>query len=377
MSIASFFRSIVLSGVLLSGGSPPAAASAPSRILVVVSSEGRDQGKTRPGFEMDEFAQAWLIFRTNGFEVDVASPAGGNAEADKFKATESFNASVMADADAVAKLASTLATRDVDASRYSAVFVVGGKGAMFDLPADPALIKILADVHDRGGIISAVCHGPAALVDVRLADGSLLVKGRRLTGFSNEEESLFGKRWAREFRFLLEDAMRERGALWQEAPLMMPKLVVDGRLITGQNPYSTAAVAEAVVVASGRRLVPREPWRDEATMTLVQRLIDGDGDAVRKDLAANTADFHVELIGMLGYYQLKAASNDHAVRDALAIMQLARPHLSMPQLALGIADAQQRLGQRDDALATLDKLLASHPDIEEAKQLQARINADR
>ena len=349
------------------------AAKKKDSILIVVSGEGRDRGKTRPGFEMDEFAQAYLIFRENGFSIDVASPAGGAAEADKYNPDEPFNASLLKDAGAMAKLADTRATRNVQAEDYVAVYVVGGKGAMFDLPADPSLRALLSSVYDRGGIVAAVCHGPAALVDVRLSDGTLLVSGRTLTGFSNEEEAIFGKRWAKEFRFLLEDAMRERGAHWQEAPLMMPKLVVDGRLITGQNPYSTTAVAEAIVKATGRVPVARQPWRDEATMTLVQRHLAGHVDPVRTELAADPARFHVELIGMLGYYQLQAAANDTAVRDALSIMQLAQPYMPAPQLALGIAEAHWRLGDGAHARELIGKLLETNPDMDEAKQLLARI----
>lgn len=343
-------------------------------ILIVVSGEGRDQGKTRPGFEMDEFAQAYLIFRDNGLSVDVASPAGGAVEADKYNPEETFNARLLADADAMRKLADTRATRDVRAGDYAAIYVVGGKGAMFDLPTDPALKTLLSMVYERGGIIAAVCHGPAALVDVRLGDGSLLVSGRALTGFSNEEESIFGKRWAKEFRFQLEDAMRERGAHWREAPLMMPKLVVDGRLITGQNPYSTPAVAEAIVRATGRTPVAREPWRDEATMALVQRLLAGRADEARTALAANRAEFHVELIGMLGYYHLQAAHNDAAVRDALSIMELARPYMPDPRLTLGIAEAHWYLGNTAQARELAGKLLEARPDMDEARTLLKRMN---
>ena len=374
MSMSSLCRTVVMIGSLAVSSIAFADAAKPSKVLIVVSAEGRDEGKTRPGFEMDEFAQAYLIFRDNGVDVDVASPAGGAVQADKFNAKERFNAALLADADAVAKLAATIPTRDIDASQYAAVYVVGGKGAMFDLPFDTALKNALARVYDAGGILAAVCHGPAALVDVKLADGSSLVKGRRLTGFTNEEEMVFGKRWAKEFKFLLEDAMRERSAQWHEAALMMPNLVVDGRLITGQNPYSTTAVAEAVVIATGRTPVARALWRDEATMALVQRLLDGDARTVREQLAKNPGNFHVELIGMLGYYQLQSSSNDDGVRNSLAIMQLAQPHMPEPQLALGIADAQQRLGERVAAVATLDSLLASHPEMDEAKQLRARIS---
>lgn len=375
MSISSCrWTGCFLGLVIAAATTLPTQAAEPKKVLIVVSGEGRDQGETRPGFEMDEFSQAYLIFRDNGLSIDVASPAGGAVEADKYNPKEQFNASLLADAEAMRKLADTRATRNVRAEDYAAVYVVGGKGAMFDLPADPALNLLLAKVYEHGGIIAAVCHGPAALVDVRLSDGTLLVSGRTLTGFTNEEESLFGKRWAKEFRFQLEDAMRERGAHWQEALLMMPKLVVDGRLITGQNPYSTSAVADAIVKATGRAPVARQPWRDEATMALIQRLLAGQIDEARTELAANPTGFHVELIGMLGYYQLQAAQNDAAVRHALAIMELAEPHMPEPQLKLGVADAHWRLGNASHARAMIGKLLATRPDMDEAKQLLARMS---
>ncbi|WP_244244104.1 type 1 glutamine amidotransferase domain-containing protein [Marilutibacter alkalisoli] len=364
-------------GVLLVCALAPLQAVAASpgqdRVLIIVSGEGRDQGKTRPGFEMDELAQAWHVFRDNGLAVDIASPRGGKVEADRFDPEEPFNARLLADPEAVEKLASTRATSSLQAEDYAAVYVVGGKGAMFDLPEDQALRSLLAGVYERGGVVAAVCHGPAALVDVRLQDGRLLVEGRRVTGFSNEEESVFGKKWAKQFRFLIEDAMRERGALWEEAPLMMPKLVVDGRLITGQNPYSSAAVAEAVVRATGRTPVARTPWRDEATMALVQRLLQGEDGSVRSELAADTARFHPELIGLLGYYQLQVAAGDDAVRDALAIMQLAQSHMLAPQLEVGIAEAQWRLGDAGQARQRLAKVLATHPELDEARTLQAKM----
>lgn len=367
-------RLILILACLLPVALPAAASAAGAkRILVVVSGEGRDQGKTRPGFEMDEFSQAYLIFRDNGFVVDVASPSGGKVEADKYDVKTPFNARLLADTGAVAKLNATLAMVDVKATDYGAVYIVGGKGAMFDLPDNVALKNVLSAVHEQGGIVSAVCHGPAALVDVRLGDGSLLVAGKAITGFTNEEEAVFGKRWAKEFRFQIEDAMRARGAIWQESALMMPKLVVDGRLITGQNPYSTPAVAEAIVKGLGRAPKAREPWRDEVTMRLVEDMLAGSTRA-QSELAANTGKYHVELIGLLGYYQLQSAKENPAVQDALSIMQLAAPYMQEPQLKLGIAQAHLRLGQEAVAREWLGKVLETHPDMEEAKQLMAKMN---
>ena len=362
-----------LLGLALALNIHPLHATEQQKVLIVVSGEGRDQGKTRPGFEMEEFAQAYLIFRGNGLAVEVASPRGGNAEADKYNPKEAFNAELLEDAEALHKLANTHATAQVNPDDFAAVYVVGGKGAMFDLPADPALRRVISSVYEKGGVVAAVCHGPAALVDVPLSDGSQLISGKRVTGFSNEEEAVFGKRWAKEFPFLLEDAMRARGAQWQEAPLMMPRLVVDGRLITGQNPYSTTAVAEAIVTALGLVPVARQLWRDEATMRLVERLLAGETKAVHDELAADSERFHAELIGLLGYYQLQIAQGDKAIRDALAIMELATPYMQEPQLKLGIADARWRLGDVAEARKLVGKLLETHPDMDEARQLLAKM----
>ena len=362
-----------LLGLALALNIQPLHATEQQKVLIVVSGEGRDQGRTRPCFEMDEFSQAYLIFRGNGLAVEVASPRGGNAEADKYNPKEAFNAELLEDAEALHKLANTHATAQVNPDDFAAVYVVGGKGAMFDLPADPALRRVISSVYEKGGVVAAVCHGPAALVDVPLSDGSQLISGKRVTGFSNEEEAVFGKRWAKEFPFLLEDAMRARGAQWQEAPLMMPRLVVDGRLITGQNPYSTTAVAEAIVTALGLVPVARQLWRDEATMRLVERLLAGETKAVHDELAADSERFHAELIGLLGYYQLQIAQGDKAIRDALAIMELATPYMQEPQLKLGIADARWRLGDVAEARKLVGKLVETHPDMDEARQLLAKM----
>ena len=360
--------------LLLATLAAPLHAADAGRILIVVSGEGRDQGKTRPGYEFDELSQAWLIFKANGFAIEVASPQGGAVEADKYNPQESFNAALLADADATRVLADTRKTRDVKASDYAAIYVVGGKGAMFDLPRDAALASLLADAYEHGAVIGAVCHGPAALVDIRLRNGASLVDGKALTGFTNEEEALFGKRWAKEFPWLLEDRLRERGARWEEAPLMMPKVVVDGRLVTGQNPYSTPGVAEAIVRATGRTPVARTAWRDELTMALAAQAREGDTRSAAAALAAETARYHVDLLGLLGYYQAQAASRDDDIRHALQLMQLAMPYMAQPELKLGAAEAHLRLGEHAQARALVQRVLEGKPDMEEARALLQRID---
>ena len=159
-------------------------ASVSKKVLMIVSGYGQQQGEEKPGYEFNEFAKAYTVFKNNGISVDIASPNGGKVEADKYDAKKSYNASVLADKVIMAKLNNTLSTKNIDAKSYDAIFIVGGKGAMFDLPKDNALQSVIADIYQQNGTVAAVCHGPAALVDVKLKDGSYLVANKTINGFT-------------------------------------------------------------------------------------------------------------------------------------------------------------------------------------------------
>jgi putative intracellular protease/amidase len=326
-----------------------AAATAAPRVLLVVSSEGRrsESGEiVRPGFEMDEFAQAWLVLRANGVQVEVASPAGGAVVADRFSRDDDTIQALERDREAMAALAATRRTEDVRVGEHAAILLVGGKGAMFDLPRDAVLARLMGAHHARGGVLAGVCHGPAALLAVQGPDGRPLIQGRRLTGFTDEEETVFGKKWAQEYPFWIERRARELGARWEEATLMMPKLVVDDRLITGQNPFSTTLVADAVLRALGRTPVPRALFREEASLQLVQQWLAGERAGAQALLAAEPQRYKADLIAMLGFYQLGAAADEAARRQAVAVMELASPHFHHPQFRQALAKAQAGLGTR-------------------------------
>lgn len=352
---------------------PAGAEAAPAqKVLLVVSGYGEDKGKTKPGYEFDEFAQAYAIFRDNGLAVDVASPQGGKVEADGYDPEKPYNARILKDADAVAKLANTKATGAVAAKDYAAIFVIGGKGAMFDLPRDPALLTLLAKSYEANGVIGAVCHGPAVLARVTKGDGTALVAGKRVTGFTNEEEVLFGKEWAKQYPFMLEDAMRAAGGRFGEADIMLPFVQTDGRLVTGQNPFSTPMAVEAVLRAMGRTPVAREPYRDERSLMLVARFMAGEREWAKSELSANTGRYEPDLIAMYGFYRASVPGADaQSIATSLAIMELAAPHFEHPKLALGMAQAEQKLGRTGAARKRVEEVLAQKPDMEEAKKLLA------
>ncbi len=343
-------------------------------VVLVVSGAGRDSGRTRPGFEMDELSQAWHLFTSNGYTVTIASPAGGAVVADRFDRTVDYNARFLADERAMQMLANTRGTAGLSAQDYDAVFVVGGKGAMFDLPVDTALARFAGELYDRGAIVSAVCHGPAGLVRVRTRNGQLLLANRAVTGFSNEEETVFGKKWAPQFAFLLEDEIRSLGARWEESPLMIPHVAVDGRLITGQNPFATAATVEAVLNALGKTPVARTAWRDERTVNFAAQTLGGDPVLMRRQLAATHAELQPDMIGLIGYYQLQVATDTTAVRRALTLLELAAPYMPQAEISLGLADAYARLGRTNDARVLVRDVIARHPERKDAQELLARLN---
>jgi putative intracellular protease/amidase len=223
--------------------------SASKRILIVVTSHaelGTSGHKT--GFWMDELAVPYNEFRRAGAEVDIASPSGGQPPADP-KSISGDNADAeafLADAVARAKLASTLPVATVE-EKYDAYFVAGGHGVMWDLAQNAALAQLLGTAFDNGKAVAAVCHGPAALIGVKLSSGQPLVAGRRISSFSNEEETAVGL--ASVVPFLLETKLKELGGQYERGPLWASYAVTDGRLVTGQNPASSKAVAQKVVEA--------------------------------------------------------------------------------------------------------------------------------
>ncbi len=340
------FERLAIALLLLAGAMlTPAGASAETtgRVLLVVSGHGLDHGKSQPGFEMDELSQAWLIFRQNGLEVDIASPAGGAVVADEFDPGKPYNRDFLADPEASAELGATQRIDPAMAERYDAVYVIGGKGAMFDLPFNSALQRLIASVHERGGTVAAVCHGPAIFARIRDAGGRSFAQGRRLTGMTDEEEVLFGEHWLPQFPFLLESELRKLGADFTEAPMMLPHVAVDNRVVTGQNPYSVVRSVEAVIESLGRVPAPREAWKDERSMDLVALAAAGDSAPLAQALSENPADLHVPLIAMWGYYRsLQEPSNPAMLDQAIAIMELARPHFAEPQLVEAIAAARAR-----------------------------------
>ena len=217
------------------------------KALLVVTSHERlgDTGKPT-GYYLPEVTHPYYALRDAGVEVDIASPKGGAAPMDPSSGDrkDPANARFLDTAADRDKVERTARLADVDPSDYDAILFAGGHGTMWDFREDRDVQRLAAAIHDKGGVVAAVCHGPAALVDVCLSSGDYLVAGKRVTGFSNDEEE--AAELTKVVPFLLESALVERGGRYQKAGLWQEHVVTDGRLVTGQNPASAAGVGRAV-----------------------------------------------------------------------------------------------------------------------------------
>lgn len=215
-------------------------------ILIVMTSHPRNGDSGVPtGFYLSEVTHPLAVFEREGVPVAFASIKGGSPPVDGLDLEDPLNARYWSDHDFRARIATTARLADLDPANYSAIFFAGGHGAVWDFPSEPAVNDQTRAIWEQGGIVSAVCHGPAALTNVTLSDGNPLVRGRRVAAFTDAEETAIGLQNV--VPFLLSSKLAGMGALMQPGPDWTSQVVADGRLVTGQNPQSATAVAEEIV----------------------------------------------------------------------------------------------------------------------------------
>lgn len=241
------------------------------RILAVVTSTGFFPGTNKKiGFELSELSQAYYVFLANGFEVDIASPLGGEPPMVRDDDDmEIYDYAFLNDMEAQGKLRATLPIDNVSLPAYDGIFFVGGKGVMFDFPGHSGVQEAVRFFHSEKKVIGAVCHGPAAFVHVKLADGSPFLKGRQVCSFTNREELFLIKEARSLFPFLLQDKLIEQGSQFTEGSLYLENVLVDGNLITGQNPWSTWGTAEAMIRQLGYEPKNREKTASENAVRIL------------------------------------------------------------------------------------------------------------
>lgn len=220
------------------------------KLLMVLTSHDRlgDSG-LKTGFWLEEFAAPYYVFKDAGYAITLASPAGGQPPLDPKSDEPAFQTEAThrfrADADAMRQLAETLRLADINPADFDAVFYPGGHGPLWDLAEDPQSIALIEATLAAGRPLGAVCHAPGVLRHAKQADGTPLVRGRRVTGFTNTEEEAV--QLTKVVPFLVEDMLKANGGDFSKGPDWQAYAVVDGHLVTGQNPASSELVARKIL----------------------------------------------------------------------------------------------------------------------------------
>lgn len=236
------------------------------KILLMLTSADEMAGEPT-GYELSEAAHPWKVFRDAGYVVDFASVDGGNPSPASTDEADEIMEDFMSDATVNTQLLATPAIADVDMDAYDAIYLVGGHGTMVDFPECVALADKIAELYEAEGVVAAVCHGPAGLLNVELSTGVRLLDAKHVTGFSNAEEAQVEK--SDDVPFLLEDRLTELAGSYTSAREPFGEhVVVDGRLVTGENPASAAGVAKEVVKILTERVVDEKAAAEAAAAEL-------------------------------------------------------------------------------------------------------------
>jgi putative intracellular protease/amidase len=219
------------------------------KILMVLTSHDRlgDTGR-KTGFWLEEFAAPYFVFRDAGVQLTLASPKGGQPPIDPKSDLPENQTPAMTrfkrDANAQKELSQTVKLSDVNSEDFDSIFYVGGHGPMWDLVDNPDSIALIESFYNSGKPVAAVCHSSAVFHRV-IYRGEPLVKGKRVTGFTNGEEAAVDL--TQVVPFLVEDELKRVGGIYEKAADWAPFAIVDGRVVTGQNPASSTVAAGALI----------------------------------------------------------------------------------------------------------------------------------
>jgi len=207
------------------------------KVLFVLSSDSH-------GYFMSEVIEPYQLLQDAGFVIDIASPKGGQGKRAGMRRLSNQQIQWLNQSTLRKQLKQSIPLSQIEPQEYAAIYYAGGSGPMFDLVDNARAQQITREIYENDGFVVADCHGPVALINVKLSNGQLLIAGKKVTGKANAEEG----RWARSnYPFLLENKMTELGALYSSGPNNSPYVAIDGRLITAQNPASATLMTQRLI----------------------------------------------------------------------------------------------------------------------------------
>ncbi|MFT3678635.1 MAG: type 1 glutamine amidotransferase domain-containing protein [Ferruginibacter sp.] len=221
------------------------------KILIIVTNINvYASGKIPTGLWLSELTHIYDAAKAKGYDITIASPNGGDIPIDpaslKTFTLDKLSRKYWKDSTFKELLRQTKSLKEIESERFDVVYLAGGHGTMYDFPNDTTLQKIISRQYQNGKMVAAICHGVGGLLNVKLSDGNNLIKGKKLTGYNWFEESLARRK--KEVPFNLEAALKSGGSNYKKAFIpMTSKIVVDGNLITGQNPFSSKKMAKVVI----------------------------------------------------------------------------------------------------------------------------------
>lgn len=215
------------------------------KVLFVLTSHGEKGNAGSTGYHLGEVSHPWKVLHDAGVEMDFTSPKGGEPPVDGFDLEDPTNKEFWNHPVYKEKRIHTQTPKEINPNDYSAIYFAGGHGTMWDFPDNTELQELTKTIYESGGIVGAVCHGPSALVNVKLSNGTKLIAGKRVNGFSNEEEEIVKLEGV--VPFLLENQLIGAGGKYSKSAPWNTHVEVDERLVTGQNPQSAKAVGEAIL----------------------------------------------------------------------------------------------------------------------------------
>ena len=215
------------------------------QVLIIVSNANAiGPKKRRTGVFLPEVAHPYAEFDRANYQIEFASLTGDTPYLDALNLADDPDNLAFLVGKGWASMQKAPKLDEVDVSQYDAVFVPGGLAPMVDMPEHPFLKKVIKETFERKAVVGAVCHGPVSLLNVKLSNGAYLVAGKNISSFTNDEEDNYAKA---DVPFELETALTKQGAIFHKAGPWQPYSIVDGNLVTGQNPASARGVAEKII----------------------------------------------------------------------------------------------------------------------------------
>ncbi len=342
------------------------------KVALLISGYGNEtQGKI--SYDLEELAQTYLVLHNHNLALDIVTPKGGEVvvktNKDNLAYIQKFKAL------ALHKLQNTRSAKQASSQNYDALFIVGGDGAMFDLPFEPATQTFISQFIEQQSPIAAVCHGPAALVNLKRSDGRYFVADKRVNSFTQIEEQAFNSELLDKFPFSLEEKLIERGAIFVKNTAMMPYISVDGALITAQNPMSVAKAAEALLLKLAIPPKPRVPFKDEATFELITQAKSNGAAVISIEFAKDETRYDLNYLGLYAFYAYRLAQTQEQKLQELNLKAEIAKTFKHPKLLESLINAYLEQRLIDEAKQAYQAVKLDFPSYESIALLENKINS--